>query len=148
MTCEKTKNQILLEDTARLSAEVSTHLKQCESCRDFQQIVTQSKKIFLPADQPSEALVDQIKNEAQRLAPSRSLKIWRRLRPTLAMAASFAILLGFVLTNTPQTEGISGLTLNETDLLNSQDQLLNVTTESFSEDDLAFNFMMTDDDIL
>jgi hypothetical protein len=64
------------------------------------------------------------------------------------MAASFAILLGFVLTNSPQTEGISGLTLNETDLLNSQDQLLNITTESFSEDDLAFNFMMTDDDIL
>ena len=148
MTCENIKNQILLKDTAALSSEVLAHIKQCQSCHEFQQTLKQSQHLFQPADQPSEALLNEVKREARRQTPSRSLHIWRRLRPLLASAASITILLGIVFTRHPQQKINPAIPFAEIEILDAQDQVASAVNESFSEDELAFNFIMTYDDTL
>jgi len=148
MTCENIKNQILLKEPAALSPEVLAHIKRCSSCQEFQQTLSQSQHLFQPTDQPSEALLNKIKHEARRQVPSHSLHIWRRLRPLLATAASVTILLGIVLTRHPQQKINPAIPFAEIELLDAQDQVASAVNESFSEDELAFNFVMTYDDTL
>jgi len=149
-TCEQIKNQILLEDKEGLPSEVLTHLEYCESCREFHGMIARFKTspLFAAKDEPSLDVLNEVKREIRRRVPSRSLTVWRRWRPALVMAASFVVLLAFVLQkNTPQTANV-GIVLTEMDVLDSQEQVANAMNDSFSEDDLAFNFVMTYDGTL
>jgi hypothetical protein len=59
------------------------------------------------------------------------------------MASSLAIVLGIILSNSSPDKVGMVFTVTETQLLDPDDQVVSVMYEGLSEDDLAFNFLMT-----
>lgn len=147
MKCRKTEKWILLQDSGKLSGKkertLTAHLRSCEPCRRFQHALVASQDIFRAMEEPSAAVLNHVKREARRLAPEpKQAKIFH-WKPALAMAASILIGLGIFFTLfRPDTIGLE-LVLTETELLGTHDQIVSVMYSGLSEDDLAFNFLMT-----
>lgn len=151
MKCNTAEKWILLEDSGELSSTqsdpLSAHLRDCAACRSFGQVLAEARTASMPQEEPSQAVLNTVKRVARRTPETKRTKIilWK---PALAMAASFMILLGlFLSTVRPDRIGLE-LVIADTELLGTQDQIVNVMYNGLSEDDLAFNFLMTyDEDI-
>ena len=147
MKCNKAEKEILLQDadgaTGNREAVLAAHLKQCGKCRTFQQLVTESKLAFGVMEEPKEATIHNILRQARLNAPRRKpVKIFG-LKPVWAMAASVMIGLGFFFSGIGP--GKVGMELDVTDaqMMECEDQFITVMYSGLSEDDLAFNFLMT-----
>ncbi len=147
MKCIKAEKLILLQDSGETANKhrgaLAAHLHDCDPCRRFQHAMVESQRAFLPLAEPSATVLNNIKREARRRIPenpSAQIYYWK---PALAMAASVMIALGLFFTAfSPDRVGLE-LVMTETELLNTQDQIVSVMYSGLSEDDLAFNFLMT-----
>jgi predicted anti-sigma-YlaC factor YlaD len=146
MKCNEAEKWILLENSGESSKHtggLAAHLHDCEPCRRFQHALMEAQAVFEPVNEPSATVLNTVKREARRLAPEgRRARIvyWK---PALAMAASVLIALGLFFTAVGRdTVGLE-LMMTETELLDTSDQVVSVMYSGLSEDDLAFNFLMT-----
>jgi predicted anti-sigma-YlaC factor YlaD len=147
MKCNKAEKLILLEDsgelTGRRANDVEAHLRRCAECRVFQQSIAKSRLAFQSTEEPGSNVVQDILRQARLNAPQRKPAAIFGLKPVLAMAASVLIGLGlFFSAFGPGKVGME-LDVTETQLLESGDQFVNVMYSGLSEDNLAFNFLMT-----
>ena len=147
MKCTEAEKWILLQDSGERSEQhghaLVAHLHDCEACQRFQHVLTETHSIALPAEEPSEALLNNIKREARLRAPEPKKSLLIYWKPALATAASVMIALGLFFTvYSPDRVGLE-LVMSDTELLDTQDQAISVMYAGLSEDDLAFNFLMT-----
>ncbi len=150
MKCNEVEKWILLKDSNEYSSRkgkaLGAHLSGCESCQRFQHALTEACGSVLATEEPSEAILNNIKREARRQAPEQKKAILIYWKPTLATAASIMIALGlFLSASSPERVGLE-LVMSDTELLNTQDQAISAMYDGLSEDDLAFNFLMTYDE--
>ena len=147
MKCQDAEKQILLQDSGELAAKqarpLAAHLHGCKPCRQFQHALVESQGIFQTVEEPGAKAIQNVLREARLNAPEKRHLAIFRWKPVLAMAASVMIGLGFFsLTLRPDKVGME-LVVTDTQLLESEDQFVNVMYSGLSEDDLAFNFLMT-----
>ena len=147
MKCNTAEKLILLQDSGerapRHGEALAAHLHGCDPCRRFQHALAESRNAFQTLEEPSAAVLNHVKREARKLAPAPKQARILYWKPALAMAASVMIGLGiFLSVFRPDTVGLE-LVMTETDLLNTSDQVVSVMYSGLSEDDLAFNFLMT-----
>jgi predicted anti-sigma-YlaC factor YlaD len=147
MKCQEAEKLLLLQDSGEMAAKranpLAAHLHDCDPCRKFQHALMEAHNSFQTLEEPSAKVMQDILREARLNAPEKKTARIFALRPALAMAASLLIGLGIFFTNfSPDKVGLE-LVVTETQLLSSSDQLVSVMYEGLSEDDLAFNFLMT-----
>lgn len=147
MKCNEAEKLVLLQGSAELpvrqSGALASHLHECGSCRQFQQVLEESGRIFSAVEEPDMKAMQNVLREARLKAPDRKHIRIPGLKPILAMASSFAIALGIFLTYVNPDEVGMVFTVTETQLLAPDDQVVRVMYDGLSEDDLAFNFLMT-----
>ncbi len=149
MKCGEAEKWILLKDSGEWAGKSAdallSHLHKCDECRRFQHAMVESQEVFQTLEEPSATVLNNVKREARMLAPESTKAMIFRWKPALAMAASALIGLGLFLTAfRPDHVGLE-LTMSETDLLAPGDQVVSVMYSGLSDDDLAFNFLMTYD---
>ena len=141
MKCRKAEKTMLLqgsgEVSSRKAAGLGKHLDRCASCRGFRRALTVSENVYSPVEEPGLKTLQNVLRAARMNARIPGLK------PVLATAASLAIVLGVFLSNISSDEVGMIYTVTETQLLDPDDQVVSVMYEGLSEDDLAFNFLMT-----
>lgn len=147
MKCNKAEKQILLKDSGeslgKHGGALVSHLHDCEPCRRFQHALEESHGIARATAEPSEAILNNIKREARKRIPEPSQGLFPHWKPALATAASAMIALGLFLSIfSPDRVGLE-LVMSDTELLDTQDQAISAMYDGLSEDDLAFNFLMT-----
>jgi predicted anti-sigma-YlaC factor YlaD len=146
MKCHKAEKTMLLQDSgersSRKSGVLAEHLHNCASCREFQHALVESENRYSLADEPSLKTLQNVLREARLNAPDRKHVRIFGLKPVLAMA-SLAIVLGIFLSNVRSDKVGMIFTVTETQLLDPDDQVVGVMYDGLSEDDLAFNFLMT-----
>ena len=147
MKCNEAEKLILLQDSGELATKwtgkLAVHLNHCEPCRHFQHTLVESQSAFQTLEEPSAKVMQDILREARLNAPTRKPAQIIRLKPALAMAASALIGLGLFFTLfTPGKVGME-LVMSETQLFDTEDQIVSIMYSGLSEDDLAFNFLMT-----
>jgi len=158
MKCNQAEKLILLQDSDELAAKqtskLAVHLNQCEPCRHFQHTLVESQSAFQTLEEPSVKVIQDILREARTAAPPQisdfkfqisnfRFQIFPLLKPALAAAASLVIGLGIFFTAfSPGKVGME-LVMNETQLFDTEDQITCIMYSGLSEDDLAFNFLMT-----
>jgi hypothetical protein len=97
----------------------------------------------MAVEEPSATVLNNVKREARRLAPEQKQAKVFFWKPAFAMAAAAMIFLGLFFTAFhPDQVGLE-LVMTETDLLDPSDQIVSIMYSGLSEDDLAFNFLMT-----
>jgi predicted anti-sigma-YlaC factor YlaD len=147
MKCNNAVKSILLKDSGELAPRkigaLTAHLNQCASCRTFERALQESKASYAPVNEPSVKTLLNVLRETRLNAPVRKhLRIFG-LKPVLAMASSLAIVLGVFLSNVSPDEVGLVFNVTETQLLDPDEQAVSVMYDGLSEDDLAFNFLMT-----
>ena len=147
MKCHKAETTMLLQDSGESASRkieaLAAHLDGCASCREFQHALVDSKSLYSLVDEPSLKTQQNVLRQARLHAPGRKhIRIFG-LKPVLAMASSLAIVLGIVLSNVSPDKVGMVFTVTETQLLDPDDQVVGVMYDGLSEDDLAFNFLMT-----
>ncbi|MEN8254538.1 MAG: hypothetical protein ABFR33_03615 [Verrucomicrobiota bacterium] len=147
MKCNDAEKLILLQDSGELAENranaLAAHLRKCAECLHFQQSIEESRLAIPAMEEPGAKVVQKVLREARRLAPEKKPTRIFGLKPALAMAASVLIGLGlFFSAFGPGKVGME-LDVTETQLLESEDQIVSVMYSGLSEDDLAFNFLMT-----
>jgi len=147
MKCTEAEKWILLQDSAEDSGKhggaLAAHLHDCKSCQRFQHALSLSHDSVLATEDPSETVLNNVKREARRQAPEPKKALLFYWKPALAAAASVMIALGlFFSTVSPDRVGLE-LVMTDTELLDMKDQAISVMYAGLSEDDLAFNFLMT-----
>mgnify|MGYP001824644069 CR=1 FL=1 len=148
MNCQNSEKWMILKDSGELSDhkanELALHLQDCEPCRMFQLALTESRNAFDAMEEPSAKAVQNVLREARLNAPAQRKTIplfgWK---PALAMAASAVIGLGLFFSTFNFNKVGMELVVTESQLLGADDQVVSVMYSGFSEDDLAFNFLMT-----
>jgi predicted anti-sigma-YlaC factor YlaD len=151
MKCNEAEKLLLLKDSGELTGQrandVAAHLRRCAECRDFQQSIAQSRLAFDAMDEPGAKVVQDILRAARLNAPQKRTSRIFALKPALAMAASVMIALGlFLSVFGPGRVGME-LDMSTTQLLEAEDQIVDVMYSGLSDDNLAFNFLMTYDEI-
>ena len=147
MKCSEAEKLLLLQDSGELAGNrinaLAAHLRKCAECLHFQQSIEKSRLAIPAMEEPGVKVVQNILREARRLAPEKKPARILGLKPVLAMAASIMIGLGiFFSAFGPGKVGME-LDMSETQLLGSEEQIVSVMYSGLSEDDLAFNFLMT-----
>ncbi|MDH3981901.1 MAG: hypothetical protein OES84_03260 [Kiritimatiellaceae bacterium] len=150
MKCQNAEKLILLKDSGEIKPEqnrvLKSHLSECEACRQFQQVLSKSLNTFQTMEEPSAKVMQNVLRVARVNAPEKELTHLFGLKPALATAASLLIALGILFaTFNPDKVGME-FVITKTQLLESEDQIVSVIYDGFSEDDLAFNFLMTYED--
>ncbi len=151
MKCNKVEKWILLRDSSECSdkhgAAIAAHLHGCESCQRFQHALAESHGLAKATAEPSSAILNNIKREARRWVPEQKrIPLFIHWKPALATAASVMIALGLFLSAfSPDHVGLE-LVMSDSELLSTQDQAISAMYDGLSEDDLAFNFLMTYDE--
>jgi len=151
MKCQDAEKWILLEDSGELSEkqnnELAGHLQRCSACQELQDTLIGAQDVFQIMEEPSAVAVQNVLREARLNAPRKKPLPIFGLKPAIAMAASAMIGLGiFFSVFHPDKVGME-FVVTETQLLSSEDQVVSVMYNGLSEDDLAFNFLMTYDGI-
>jgi predicted anti-sigma-YlaC factor YlaD len=147
MKCQDAEKWILLQDSGELSRSrvnaLAAHLHHCTSCQQFQHALIESHSAFSAEQEPDIKLIQDVLREARRNAPEKSIIKLRYWKPALALAASVMIGIGiFSLTLRPDQVGLE-LLVTETQMLEADDQIADIMYSGWSEDDFAFNFLMT-----
>jgi predicted anti-sigma-YlaC factor YlaD len=144
MKCNDAQKWLLLADEKKFSTALTAHLNQCPDCREFQQILIQSQTQFQATEEPPSTILNNVKREARLRAPTpqqrSTLRYWK---PMLATAASMMIVLGLVLSNTHLDRVGLELVMSDADLFNTQDQVVSIMYNNLTDDDLAFDFLMS-----
>ena len=148
MKCNEAEKLILLQDSGEIAKKetgaLAAHLHGCDPCRRFQHAMVEAQDVFQAAREPSATVLHNVKREARWLAPEKTAQTFV-LRPVLAIAASILIGFGIFFTVFRDTVGLE-LMMTETELLDAPDQIVSVMYDGLTEDDLAFNFLMTYDE--
>jgi len=146
MKCNDAEKLILLNDSKELAQKLdgalAAHLHDCDPCRRFQHAMVEAQLAFPTDQEPSATILNNVKREARWLAPEKKTKIFL-LKPALAIAASLMIGLGIFFTAFQNERVGLELMMTETELLEAPDQMVSIMYEGLTEDDLAFNFLMT-----
>ncbi|VGO12971.1 hypothetical protein PDESU_01525 [Pontiella desulfatans] len=147
MKCQDAEQRILLHDSGEMppkqAAALESHLRRCEPCNQFQQALAESHKVFQIQEEPSAKALQNVLREARRHAPEKKQANLWFLKPALAMAAVVAIALGFFFSTSASDKVGMELTVSKTQLMEGEDQMVSLMYDGLSEDDLAFNFLMT-----
>lgn len=147
MKCTEAQKNILLQDSGELGAsgicKLEVHLADCESCRQFKQALLESANLFDAAHEPSVRTVQDVLRTARTHAPTRKHEHVLGWKPSLAMAASVLIVLGLAFGNYNSNKVGLELMVSDAQLLEPEDQVVSIMYDGLSEDDLAFNFLMT-----
>ncbi|MBN2684190.1 MAG: hypothetical protein JXR40_02825 [Pontiellaceae bacterium] len=155
MKCHKAEKLILLKDADELGSRkiiaLEAHLNTCSSCREFTQLMTESTRGLNINEEPPVRAVQNVLRAARQQAPSARRSVpFLMLKPALGFTA--AIMIGIAVfsphggTNTDQAPAASNgmiLVVNDTQFLDGADQVIDVMYSGLSEQDLAFNFIMT-----
>ena len=151
MTCKTAEKLILLQDSGELTGDRSdaliTHLHACGNCRDYKMSIMETKLAIPTMEEPDALLVKNILREARLLAPKKKMIRIFSLRPALAMAASLVVALGLFLSSLGSGKVGMEMDVSESQLMESSDQIVDVMYSALSEDDLAFNFLMTFEEV-
>jgi len=149
MKCQEAEKLLLLQDSGEMPPNqanaLATHLHNCNACREFQHAMIESQGYFRTKAEPSAKALQDVLREARLNAPKKkspTLSVWK---PALAMAASIVVVFGILMAPGGNKVGME-LVVTETQLLEAEDQAVSVMYEGLSEDDLAFNFLMTYED--
>jgi len=147
MKCTEAEKSILLQDSGELGSagmlQLEEHLAGCDACQAFKQVLTASSTTFRAAEEPSLKTVQDVLRMARVHAPVRTRHHLFGWKPAVAMAAVAVAALGLFLGHYgPDRIGID-MMVTDTQLLEPEDQVVSVMYEGLSEDDLAFNFLMT-----
>ncbi len=149
MKCNEAEKLILLQDSGEMAKKkrsgLTTHLHDCKPCHRFQHTVMESQEAFKATDEPPIAVLNHVKREARWLAPEKGRKILI-FNPAVALAAALLIGLGVFFSTLRYNQIGLELILTETELLDTSDQIVRVMYNGLTEDDLAFNFIMTFDE--
>jgi len=153
MKCQDAEKYILLQDSGEMPGkcanELAAHLHDCEPCQEFQFSLIESQVHFQTLEEePSATAMQNVLREARVNAPEgRSARLphfgWR---PALGMAAAVVIGLSLFFGMYSSDQVAMELVMTETQLLETEDQVASTIYEGFSDDDLAFNFLMTYED--
>ncbi|MDF7806083.1 hypothetical protein P4E94_01450 [Pontiellaceae bacterium B12219] len=150
MNCQNAQKQILLQDSGELPKKytnrLAAHLHDCEPCRQFQFALLESQPFFQPLEEPSAQVVQNVLREARLNAPEKKALKIRILKPAMAAAASLMIGLGIFFSLNGSDKVAMELVVGKTQLLTVDDQISSVIYSGLSDDDLAFNFLMTYED--
>ncbi|VGO19435.1 anti-sigma factor family protein [Pontiella sulfatireligans] len=149
MKCTEAEKWVLLQDSGEIPAKrknaLAAHLHDCNPCRQFQHALIESQQLFPTTEEPGAKALQNVLREARLQAPERKrvqLFNWN-WKPALAMAASVLIGLGFFsLTLRPDRVGLE-LVVTEMQMMDAEDQIVDVMYSGLSEDNLAFNFLMS-----
>lgn len=150
MKCHDAEKGILLQDSGEMPTKhesaLAAHLHDCEPCREFQFALFESQHAFQTLEEPPATAIQNVLRAARLNVPEKKrAPIWI-LKPAFAAAAALIIGVGlFFGAFAPDKVGME-LVVNETQLLNAEDQVASVMYNGLSEDDLAFNFLMTYED--
>jgi hypothetical protein len=147
MRCSEAEKSILLQDSGELGAarsgKLEAHLSGCASCRGFRQDLLNTGSVFNAGREPSAKAVQDVLRTARITAPTQQHQpvfIWK---PAMAVAATVVLALGlFIGIYDPYKVGME-IDMTEAQLLQPEDQVVSIMYEGLSEDDLAFNFLMT-----
>ena len=149
MKCQEAEKLLLLKGSGEIAAPqetaLSAHLRKCAECRGFRHATIKSKDTFQAMEEPPAKAVQNVLREARVNAPAKKTFTLFSWKPALAVAASIAVVLGLLMVPGGDKVGME-LVVTETQLLKSEDQVVSVMYEGLSEDDLAFNFLMTYED--
>lgn len=153
MNCHDAEKWILLQDSGELPAkranELAAHLHDCGPCREFQFALIESKPHFYAQEEePSATAMQNVLREARKSAPEKKLIRLPHfgLRPALGMAATLAVALGLFFGMHSPDKVAMELVMTETQLMDSETRVASMVYDGFSDDDLAFNFLMTYED--
>ncbi|MDF7826838.1 hypothetical protein P4B35_22615 [Pontiellaceae bacterium B12227] len=150
MKCQDAQKWILLQDSGEMPAKhgnaLAAHMHDCEPCREFQFALIESQQVFQTQEEPSATAVQNVLREARLNVPEKKRATIWVLKPALVAAAALVIGVGlFFSAFSPDKVGME-LVVNETQLLTAEDQVASVMYNGLSDDDLAFNFLMTYED--
>lgn len=150
MKCQDAEKWVLLQDSGEMPAKyekaLAAHLHDCKPCQQFQFALIESQNVFQPLKEPSATAVQNILREARVKAPEKKRAAIWLLKPAFAAAAALVIGVGlFFSAFAPDKVGME-LMITETQLLTAEDQIASVMYNGLSDDDLAFNFLMTYED--
>lgn len=153
MKCQDAEKYILLQDSGEMpekrANELAAHLHDCEPCQEFQFSLIESQVHFQTLEEePSATTMQNVLREARVNAPEgHNARLphfgWR---PALGMAAALMIGLSLFFGMYSSDQVAMELVMTETQLLETEDQVASTIYEGFSDDDLAFNFLMTYED--
>lgn len=147
MKCQDAEKYILLKDANELKKNkvgiLAEHLESCEPCRQFEHMLTSAQNEFSFMNDPSNTALQNVLREARLNAPEKKKAVAFGWKPSLALAASAVIGLGIFLSAGNSDRIGMELVVSETQMLTAEDQLVSVMYSGISEDNLAFNFLMT-----
>ncbi len=151
MKCNEAEKQILLKDSGELSDRyfeaLETHVDTCVSCRRFAQLLAASNQVANLASEPSAISMQNVLRAARVNAPEKKKHAsFFGYKPALASLASVVLLIGVLMGNINNNKIGMELFVTAAQLLDPEDQVVSVMYEGLSEDDLAFNFLMTYED--
>jgi len=147
MKCEKAEKLILLQDSGemseKLAGDLGAHLHDCDPCRQFQHALHNTSTLYAVQEEPPVKIMQDVLRATRMGAPTRKTILLSGLRPIIGVTASLMIGIGlFLAAMRPDTVGME-LVMSEKQLLPADDQIVSVMYSGLSEDDLAFNFLMT-----
>jgi anti-sigma factor RsiW len=150
MKCQDAEKWVLLQDSGEMPAKhenaLATHLHDCNPCQQFQFALIESQHIFQTLEEPSATAVQNVLREARVNVPEKKRVTLWLFKPAFAAAAALIIGAGiFFSAFAPDKVGME-FVVTETQLLNADDQVASVMYSGLSDDDLAFNFLMTYED--
>ena len=148
MKCKEAEISILLQDSGELthvrSRKLASHLDECESCRSFNRMMLESKTACAAVIEPSAKLMQDVMRTARVCAPVKKRIAFHGLKPALAMAASFVVIVGVLFGNYAHDQRVGmELVVTDAQMLDPADQVVSIMYDGLSEDDLAFHFLMT-----
>ena len=147
MKCQNAEKLILFQNSDKIpkrkAVELTAHLNNCPSCREFRQALISVQDEFKPQHEPSLRTVQNILREARVTAPEKKAPKIFGLKPALAMASSVCIGLGLFFTVFNPDRVAMEMVVTEAQLMDAENQVVSVMYSGLSEDDLAFNFLMT-----
>ena len=147
MKCIEAEKSILLQDSGELGTArahaLEAHLTQCDSCRQFRQVLADSAGAFDAGEEPSIKVMQDVLRTARTNAPARRHSPVFGWKPAMAMAAVAVAAIGLFLGSySPDRLGME-FDIADAQLLEPEDQVVSIMYDGLSEDDLAFNFLMT-----
>jgi predicted anti-sigma-YlaC factor YlaD len=155
MKCHKAEKSILLKDAGELGSHkissLENHLNECSSCREFAQLMTESTRGLNINEEPPVRAVQNVLRAARQQAPTARRSIPAlMLKPALGFTVAIMIGVGVFSqragTGPEQVSAASNgmiLVMNDTQFLEPAEQVLDVMDKGLSEEDMAFNFLMT-----
>ncbi len=147
MKCQHAEKLILLDDAGGLRPHrkraLAIHLGTCSGCRAFNRLVGGVKEAARLAAEPSAKTMQNVLRQARLNASERrtaKMPVWK---PAMATVLPLLLVAGFLMTALRPGKVGMELVVTETQLLDTEDQVVSLMYSGLSEDDLAFNFLMT-----